>query len=85
MYFAVGEPIQHLIAPPTAAVNTPFGARETMLVSFFHWGMHAWAIYGVVGLALALSLITIFFVTSADSGAMVIDHIASRGNPHFGR
>ncbi|AZP13685.1 BCCT family transporter [Undibacterium parvum] len=53
MYFAVGEPIQHLIAPPTAAVNTPAAAREAMLVTFFHWGIHAWAIYGVVGLALA--------------------------------
>ncbi|QKJ66185.1 BCCT family transporter [Deefgea piscis] len=53
MYFGVGEPIQHLIAPPTAVVGTPSAAREAMLMTFFHWGIHAWAIYGVVGLVLA--------------------------------
>nr|WP_314900377.1 BCCT family transporter [uncultured Deefgea sp.] len=53
MYFGVGEPIQHLIAPPTAQVGTPAAAHEAMLMTFFHWGIHAWAIYGVVGLVLA--------------------------------
>ena len=27
--------------------------REAMSVTFFHWGIHAWAIYAVVGLSLA--------------------------------
>src|SRR5690606_13049242 len=27
--------------------------REAMTVTFFHWGIHAWAIYAVVGLSLA--------------------------------
>ncbi|MGL4995094.1 MAG: BCCT family transporter [Deefgea sp.] len=53
MYFGVGEPIQHLISPPTAQVGTPAAAQEAMLMTFFHWGIHAWAIYGVVGLVLA--------------------------------
>jgi choline/glycine/proline betaine transport protein len=28
-------------------------ARQAMVLTFFHWGLHAWAIYIVVGLALA--------------------------------
>ena len=53
MYFGVGEPLMHYLAPPTAAAQTVAGAREAMQAIFFHWGLHAWAIYGVVGLALA--------------------------------
>lgn len=53
MYFGVGEPLMHYLAPPTAAAKTAAGASEAMQMTFFHWGLHAWAIYGVVGLALA--------------------------------
>lgn len=53
MYFGVGEPMQHYLQPPTAAPQTTQAAREAMLTTFFHWGLHAWAIYGVMGLALA--------------------------------
>ena len=53
MYFGVGEPMQHYLRPPTVPGGTPEAAREAMLVTFFHWGFHAWAIYGVMGLVLA--------------------------------
>lgn len=53
MYFGVGEPMQHYLKPPTVAGSTPAAAREAMLMTFFHWGFHAWAIYGVMGLVLA--------------------------------
>jgi choline/glycine/proline betaine transport protein len=53
MYFGVGEPMQHYLKPPTVAGGTPEAAREAMLMTFFHWGFHAWAIYGVMGLVLA--------------------------------
>ncbi|WP_316897355.1 BCCT family transporter [Ralstonia mannitolilytica] len=53
MYFGVGEPMQHYLQPPTASPQTALAAREAMLTTFFHWGFHAWAIYGVMGLALA--------------------------------
>ena len=49
MYFGVGEPMQHYLKPPTAVGGTPAAAREAMLTTFFHWGFHAWAIYGVMG------------------------------------
>ncbi|GCB05948.1 BCCT family transporter [Ralstonia sp. SET104] len=53
MYFGVGEPMQHYLQPPTATPQTAQAAREAMLTTFFHWGLHAWAVYGVMGLALA--------------------------------
>ncbi len=53
MYFGVGEPMQHYLAPPLQAGGTPQAAREAMLMTFFHWGFHAWAVYGVMGLVLA--------------------------------
>lgn len=53
MYFGVGEPMQHFLKPPTVEGGTPAAAREAMLMTFFHWGFHAWAIYGVMGLVLA--------------------------------
>src|SRR5690606_20045037 len=39
--------------PPTAEPRTIAATREAMSVTFFHWGIHAWAIYAVVGLSLA--------------------------------
>lgn len=53
MYFAVAEPVQHYIAPPEAAPGTVDAAREAMVITYTHWGVHAWAIYAVVGLSLA--------------------------------
>jgi len=52
MYFAVGEPITHFVAPPVAESMTTAAKREAMSVTFFHWGIHAWAVYAVVGLSL---------------------------------
>ncbi|WP_292085162.1 MULTISPECIES: BCCT family transporter [unclassified Brevundimonas] len=53
MYFAVAEPVQHYIAPPEAQPGTLDAAREAMVITYTHWGVHAWAIYAVVGLSLA--------------------------------
>ena len=53
MYFAVAEPVQHYAAPPDAEPGTFAAAREAMVITFVHWGVHAWAIYAVVGLSLA--------------------------------
>ncbi|MBY9067978.1 BCCT family transporter [Hyphomonas sp. WL0036] len=53
MFYAVGEPMSHFMAPPTAEPRTVEATREAMAVTFFHWGIHAWAIYAVVGLSLA--------------------------------
>lgn len=53
MYFGVGEPLQHYLNPPTQAAGTPAAAREALTSTFFHWGIHAWSVYGVMGLVLA--------------------------------
>lgn len=53
MFFGVAEPVMHLMAPPTGEPGTILAAKEAMKLTFFHWGLHAWAIYAVVGLILA--------------------------------
>lgn len=53
MFFAVGEPITHYISPPTGDGLSIAAQREAMNITFFHWGIHAWAIYALVGLSLA--------------------------------
>lgn len=53
MFFGVAEPIMHFTAPPVGVAGTIDAAREAMKITFFHWGLHAWAIYAVVGLSLA--------------------------------
>lgn len=53
MFYGVGEPMSHFMAPPTAEPRTIAAMREAMSVTFFHWGIHAWAIYAIVGLSLA--------------------------------
>lgn len=53
MFFGVAEPVMHYIAPPDATPETIAAAKEAMKITFFHWGIHAWAIYAVVGLSLA--------------------------------
>lgn len=42
-------------APLGGAAGDPEGSRRlAMAATIFHWGLHPWAIYGVVGLSLAL-------------------------------
>ena len=53
MFFGVAEPVMHYVSPPEGAGETIQAAQQSMRVTFFHWGFHAWAIYTVVGLALA--------------------------------
>jgi len=53
MFFAVAEPVMHFTSPPVGEGGTVQAARDAMKITFFHWGVHAWAIYIVVGLSLA--------------------------------
>ncbi|MDQ4007024.1 MAG: BCCT family transporter [Actinomycetota bacterium] len=58
MFFGVYEPAYHMANPPPfveAQGGSPDAAQEAMAVTFFHWGFHPWAMYAVVGLALAYS------------------------------
>ncbi|MEM1436857.1 MAG: BCCT family transporter [Pseudomonadota bacterium] len=53
MFFGVAEPINHFLAPPQGAGGTIDAARESMKLTFFHWGLHAWATYAIVAVILA--------------------------------
>ncbi|QIR14113.1 BCCT family transporter [Shewanella aestuarii] len=53
MFFGVAEPVMHYLAPPDATPETIQAATDAMKITFFHWGIHAWAIYAVVALSLA--------------------------------
>ncbi|WP_375740678.1 choline BCCT transporter BetT [Pseudomonas boanensis] len=53
MFFGVAEPLMHYANPPVGDANTVAAAKEAMTLTFFHWGLHAWAIYAIVALILA--------------------------------
>lgn len=54
VFWGVAEPIKHFIAPPFGIVGgTPEAANFAMKTSFVHWGIHPWANYSIIGLALA--------------------------------
>ncbi len=53
LFFSVAEPIFHFTNPPVEPVNDAERADNAMRYTLLHWGLHAWAIYALVGLALA--------------------------------
>ena len=55
MFFGVLEPVYHFQNPPLGvdADNTEAARAMGMAATIFHWGLHPWAIYAVVALALA--------------------------------
>lgn len=58
VFFGVFEPVSQYVEPPPfvdAEPETTQAANNAMAYTFFHYGVHPWAIYSVVGLALAYS------------------------------
>jgi choline/carnitine/betaine transport len=55
MFFGVAEPIMHFATPPPGAAEagTDEAMRTAMATTLFHWTLHPWAIYSVIGLAMA--------------------------------
>lgn len=53
VYWGTAEPLYHYMAPPLGEPETIEAAKQAMSISFLHWGLHAWAIYTIVALALA--------------------------------
>ena len=56
MFFSVSEPLYYLQNVPGfwgAEAGTGAAASAALAQTFFHWGFHPWAIYGLVGLGLA--------------------------------
>ena len=60
MFYGVAEPLSFFTEPPPGSVMPGPEAqvdalRTSMATSLFHWTLHPWAIYAVVGLAIAYS------------------------------
>lgn len=53
VFWGVSEPVMHYGFPPfgLAAPGTPEAAELALVYAFFHWTLHPWAIYAVVGVA----------------------------------
>lgn len=53
VFWSVGEPLSHLASPPAGKPFSDQAMWDSMRYTFFHWGVHPWAAYGLTGLALA--------------------------------
>ncbi|MGB9375650.1 MAG: BCCT family transporter [Jiangellales bacterium] len=52
IFWGAAEPLTHYQDPPGLTGNTPEAAREAMVITHLHWGLHAWAIYGMCALVI---------------------------------
>ncbi|MFJ2260279.1 BCCT family transporter [Streptomyces sp. NPDC087844] len=57
MFYGVSEPLSHYTTPPpgTQPADSAERMETAMATTLFHWTLHPWAIYAVVGLAIAYS------------------------------
>ena len=57
VFWGVAEPLNHFASPRPGFEGTEIeAAREAVTTTYLHWGVHAWAIYVVAGLAIAYSV-----------------------------
>lgn len=57
VFWGVAEPLSHYADPKPGVDGTPIQVAQTaMTQTYLHWGVNAWAIYVVVGLALAYTI-----------------------------
>ena len=52
LYYGAYEPLDHFLNPPGQPGGTVAAYREAMVLTFLHWGLHGWALYALVGVAL---------------------------------
>ncbi|MGM0584470.1 MAG: BCCT family transporter [Pseudomonadota bacterium] len=65
LFWGVAEPVSHFASPPGGPGGTPQAAREAMVITNLHWGLHAWSIYGVCALVIA------YFGFRLERGSMI--------------
>ena len=55
MFYGVSEPLSHFVTPPpgTGGAESSAAVQTAMATTLFHWTLHPWAIYAVVGIAVA--------------------------------
>ncbi len=85
MFYSVAEPIYHLLAPPHGAEPYTVAAyKDAISTTYLHWGLHAWSIYALTGLAIAyfafnykqaMSIRSVFFPLLGDRIAGAPGHV----------
>jgi choline/carnitine/betaine transport len=57
MFFGAAEPLTHYVMPPPAtdAPQSEPAIETAMATTMFHWTLHPWSIYAVLGLAIGYS------------------------------
>lgn len=54
VFYGSAEPLSHFaVSSPTGETGTSQAIKDSLRFTFFHWGLHAWAIYGIIALILA--------------------------------
>ena len=53
VFWGVAEPMMHYKNPPAADPESSAALLEAFQLSFFHWGLHPWAIYSLFGVGIA--------------------------------
>lgn len=53
VFYGATEPMTHYLTPPNAKPETNAAIMDAMRSAFFHYGIHPWAMYGIVALSLA--------------------------------
>ncbi len=53
LYWGVAEPLLHFTQAPGHTPGTPAAARQALVMTIFHWGIHGWAVYCIAALILA--------------------------------
>ena len=57
VFYGVSEPLSHFVTPRPGVTGTEAQLAQSALVqTYLHWGVHAWAIYVVIGVALAYAI-----------------------------
>ncbi|WP_353807516.1 BCCT family transporter [Agromyces sp. SYSU T00194] len=57
VFYGASEPLSHFVSPRPGVSGTPEQlAQQALSQTYLHWGVHAWAIYVVVGLGLAYAI-----------------------------
>ncbi|MEL4504677.1 BCCT family transporter [Luteococcus sp. H138] len=51
MFYGAAEPLTHFVTPPPGTGDAD--VKQAMATTLFHWGLHPWAIYAIVGVAIA--------------------------------
>ena len=57
VFYGVSEPLSHFVSPRSGVTGTEAQLAQSALIqTYLHWGVQAWAIYVVIGVALAYAI-----------------------------